>query len=193
VLTIAKSLAKLFTTDASQSSRFASAGLEAHRSVLPPDRRGRLKNGNRSGDFLAAPRCGACTRRGGACRQPAMPNGRCRLHGGLSTGPRTPAGLARSRRARLTHGARSAAVRALLREARAHIRRARTIRARLAGSSAGYGVHRSISNPTDARPVPSCASAKSVFIRSHLCSSVSPLPFLSAGHGVHRSIPESPA
>jgi hypothetical protein len=30
-----------------------------------------------------------------------------------------------------------------------------------------------------------------VFIRAHLCSSVSPLPFLSAGHGVHRSIFDS--
>ncbi len=62
--------------------------------TLPPDRRGRLKNGNGPGDFLAAPRCGARTRCGGACRQPAMTNGRCRMHGGLSTGPRTPEGLA---------------------------------------------------------------------------------------------------
>ena len=28
--------------------------------------------------------CGARTRSGGACRQPAMKNGRCRLHGGKS-------------------------------------------------------------------------------------------------------------
>jgi len=28
--------------------------------------------------------CGARTRQGGACRQPAMRNGRCRLHGGKS-------------------------------------------------------------------------------------------------------------
>jgi hypothetical protein len=28
--------------------------------------------------------CGARTRAGGACRQPAMPNGKCRLHGGKS-------------------------------------------------------------------------------------------------------------
>ncbi|MGE0120425.1 MAG: HGGxSTG domain-containing protein [Dongiaceae bacterium] len=78
---------------------------------LPPERRGRLKNGNRAGDLLAAPRCGARTRCGGECRQPAMPNGRCRLHGGLSTGPHTPEGLARARRARLTHGGYSAHVR----------------------------------------------------------------------------------
>lgn len=28
--------------------------------------------------------CGARTRAGGSCRQPAMKNGRCRLHGGKS-------------------------------------------------------------------------------------------------------------
>lgn len=28
--------------------------------------------------------CGARTRAGGVCRQPAMKNGRCRLHGGKS-------------------------------------------------------------------------------------------------------------
>jgi len=28
--------------------------------------------------------CGAKTRNGGSCRQPAMKNGRCRLHGGKS-------------------------------------------------------------------------------------------------------------
>jgi hypothetical protein len=33
--------------------------------------------------------CGAKTRSGGTCRQPAMPNGRCRLHGG-----KTPGGVA---------------------------------------------------------------------------------------------------
>lgn len=30
--------------------------------------------------------CGARTRAGGNCRQPAMKNGRCRLHGGKSKG-----------------------------------------------------------------------------------------------------------
>src|SRR5436309_13954833 len=48
--------------------------------------RGRLKNGNRSGDPSTAPRCGAKTRSSGVCRQPAMKNGRCRLHGGKSPG-----------------------------------------------------------------------------------------------------------
>ena len=123
-----------------------------HRSKLPPDRRGRLQNGNRSGDFLAAPRCGARTRCGGECRQPAMPNGRCRLHGGLSTGPRTAEGLARCRRARWKHGARSAQVRALLRQAHLQSRRTRALRARLAGSSAGHGVHRLDSASTSRAP-----------------------------------------
>ncbi|MEX1204214.1 MAG: HGGxSTG domain-containing protein, partial [Dongiaceae bacterium] len=72
--------------------------------------RGRLRNGNPSGDFLAAPRCAARTRAGGCCRQPGMANGRCRFHGGKSTGARTPAGLARCRAARLAHGGRAGAV-----------------------------------------------------------------------------------
>ena len=84
---------------------------------LPPDRRGRLRNGASPGDFLAAPRCGARTRAGGCCRQPAMRNGRCRLYGGLSTGPRTAEGRARCARARLKHGAYSRATRGLMRKA----------------------------------------------------------------------------
>jgi hypothetical protein len=82
---------------------------EACRS-LGEGRRGRLNNGNPGGDFLAAPRCGARTRAGCACRQPAMANGRCRFHGGKSTGARTAEGLARVRSARLVHGLRSAEV-----------------------------------------------------------------------------------
>jgi len=76
-------------------------------------RRGRLNNGNPGGDFLAAPRCGARTRAGCGCRQPAMANGRCRFHGGKSTGPRTEAGRARARANRLVHGLRSAELIAL--------------------------------------------------------------------------------
>jgi len=120
---------------------------------LPSARRGRLKNGNPSGDFLAAPRCGAHTHRGGECRQPAMANGRCRLHGGLSTGPRTPAGLARSRRARWKHGARSAEVTALRRAARVQLRRVRALIGHTR-FSAGHGVHRTNSPAT---PCPSRA------------------------------------
>ena len=71
----------------------------------PHDRRhGRLKNGNPSGDFTKAARCGAKTRRGTRCQCPAMPNGRCRLHGGLSTGPKTAEGIERIRRAVTKHG-----------------------------------------------------------------------------------------
>jgi len=123
---------------------------------LPPDCRGRLKNGNPSGDFLAAPRCAARTRCGLTCRQPAMPNGRCRMHGGLSTGPRTAAGLANSRRARWKHGARSAEIGALRREARRHLRRVRALLSAVR-PSAGHGVHRP--NPqlvgAGLRPAPS--------------------------------------
>ena len=57
-----------------------------------------------AGNPTLAPRRGARTRAGAACRQPAMGNGRCRLHGGNSTGPRTEAGLARIRAARTKHG-----------------------------------------------------------------------------------------
>src|SRR5215470_1133484 len=79
----------------------------------PPANRGWLRHGNRPGDFLATPRCGACTRAGGSCRQPATKNGRCRFHGGKSTGPRTAAGLARCRSARLVHGGHAERLRAL--------------------------------------------------------------------------------
>ena len=71
--------------------------------------RGRLRNGNRPGDFSKAPRCGAKTRRGTSCQCPAMANGRCRLHGGLSTGPKTAEGMERIRRAVTKHGRYTAA------------------------------------------------------------------------------------
>lgn len=67
-------------------------------------RRGWLKNGNPPGDFLSAPRCGAKTRKGQPCRQPAMKNQCCRLHGGRSTGPKTREGKERSRMANWKHG-----------------------------------------------------------------------------------------
>ncbi len=75
-------------------------------------RRGWLKNGNPPGDFSKVPRCGARTRRGTACRCPAMANGRCRLHGGLSAGPKTSEGIERIRRAVTKHGRYSARARA---------------------------------------------------------------------------------
>jgi hypothetical protein len=42
--------------------------------------------GNMEGSHYPIPRafCGAKTRTGGSCRQPAMKNGRCRMHGGKS-------------------------------------------------------------------------------------------------------------
>ena len=94
---------------------------------VPRDqRRGKLRNGNPSGDYSKAPRCGAKNRRGTPCQCPAMPNGRCRLHGGRSTGPRTPEGRERSRLAVTKHGRYSAAakdqerrVRELMKECRA--------------------------------------------------------------------------
>ena len=182
-----------------------SAGHGLHRSIsapaspatLPPDRRGHLKNGNRTGDFLAAPRCGARTRCGGECRQPAMRNGRCRLHGGLSTGPRTPEGLARSRRARLTHGRYSAPVRALRTAARAHSRRVRALLA-LAGPSAGHGLHRSkMPFPVGARcarPPSSPTTPSSPASRLNDPRARAARPYTNqttgdtaAGYGVHRS------
>jgi len=69
-----------------------------------------LKNGNRQGNPMNAPRCGAKTRSGRLCKAPAMANGRCRMHGGKSTGPRTPEGLERSRKANFKHGFYSAEV-----------------------------------------------------------------------------------
>ena len=55
----------------------------------------------------SARRCGAKTRAGSPCKQPAMRNGRCRMHGGASTGPRTAEGLERIRAARTKHGLRT--------------------------------------------------------------------------------------
>lgn len=87
-----------------------------------PHRRGCLKNGNRSGDYSKAPRCGARTRRATSCQCPAIRDRkRCRLHGGLSTGPRTLEGLKRVRAAVLKHGRYSTVERevaALVREHR---------------------------------------------------------------------------
>jgi hypothetical protein len=104
----------------------------AHRS-LPTDRRGRLRNGARSGDFLAAPRCGARTRAKSCCAQPAMANGRCRFHGGKSTGPRTAEGRLRCRQAKLQHGGYAAEVKALQRAASIQVKRVGALLAMMAG------------------------------------------------------------
>jgi hypothetical protein len=162
---------------------------------LPPDRRGRLRNGARPGDFLAAPRCGAGTRAGGCCRQPAMRNGRCRLHGGLSTGPRTAEGRARCARARLKHGFYSAEMVALRRAAASHCRRMdaffATARIR---RTAGHGLlpqnlanhsgGKTRTSPTNAPAGARSASSASLRLRGE-SSSGSGAP--TAGRGVLRS------
>ncbi len=106
----------------------------AHTPSAPHANRGTLRHGNPSGDFLAAPRCGARTRAGCPCRQPAMANGRCRLHGGKSSGARTAAGLARVRANRLVHGARTAEIVELRSAAARHGRNLRAL-ARLANAA----------------------------------------------------------
>ena len=67
-------------------------------------------------------RCGAKTRSGGACQNPAIKGrSRCKLHGGRSTGPRTPEGKARSIAAHTKHGRRS----------KVHVEKVRAINAEL--------------------------------------------------------------
>jgi len=180
MLNVLKMLAKRITARAPAPCQFAPAGhgvdgpvSTASAASLALVRRGRLKTGNPPGNFLAALRCGARTRVGGCCRQPAMRNGRCRPHGGLSTGPRTAAGLARSRRARLSHGGRSDPMRALPVDARGHARRVRSLIAFAKGRSAGHGVGRLISQPKTSGVQPRSSAAR---------------PSCPVGHGVHRSV-----
>ncbi len=92
---------------------------------------GPLRNGNPRGNPNLAPRCGARTRAGCACRAPAMTNGRCRMHGGASTGPRTEAGRASLRAARTTHGGYGAESQAALRRTGAFIAETRALLASL--------------------------------------------------------------
>ncbi len=67
-------------------------------------------------------RCGAKTRAGGACQNPAIKGrSRCKLHGGRSTGPTTEQGKARVVAAHTKHGRRS----------RAHIEKVKAINAEL--------------------------------------------------------------
>ena len=92
---------------------------------LHDKRRGRLKNGNPSGDPSKAERCGARNRRGTPCQCPAMANGRCRLHGGLSTGAKTAAGIERIRQAVTKHGRYSKQAKAQRAEYRALLKACR--------------------------------------------------------------------
>jgi hypothetical protein len=136
-------------TEAPATARGASAPLRPRLHAAPGQPRGRLNNANPSGDYLAAPRCGARARSGGSCRQPAMKNGRCRFHGGKSTGARTPQGLARCRAARLVHGGRTARVIAFRSAACHGARRLRRLTGMARRGSfigprpAGHGVDRS--------------------------------------------------
>jgi len=175
----------------------AAASLPPDRRACAPEgasarRRGRLRNGATPGDFLAAPRCGAHTRTGGCCRQPAMKNGRCRMHGGLSTGPRTAEGRARCAAARRIHGFYSAEMVALRRAGTAYCRRMDALFAALKiRRTAGHGVlppnlsNRAGSNagrsPARARTATPSASSASPRLRVKSSSSNDAL---SAGHGV---------
>lgn len=162
--------------------------------AAPGQRRGRLKNGNPAGDYLKSPRCGARTRVGCGCRQPAMANGRCRLHGGLSTGPRTPEGLARCGSARLRHGFRSRDFIAL-RGCAVHA--ARRLRSLTRALSAGHGVDRhnpqssvgarcarAPSSPNSLSPASRLNDPRARAARAYTNQSNGGV---SAGHGVDRS------
>jgi hypothetical protein len=133
---------------ADERRRREAAGEPPKLHAAPGQRRGQLKNGNPAGDYLASPRCGARTRLGGCCRQPAMANGRCRMHGGLSTGAHTPEGQARARAARFVHGCRTAEIIDFRAAAARSARRLAMLTrlAREATAPAGHGVHRSESS-----------------------------------------------
>jgi hypothetical protein len=132
---------------ADERRRREAEGQQPKLHAAPGQRRGQPKNGNPAGDYLAAPRCGARTRLGSGCRQPAMANGRCRMHGGLSTGACTPEGQARARAARFVHGCRTAEI-IDFRSAAARSARRLAALTRLAreAAPAGHGVHRSDSS-----------------------------------------------
>ena len=74
------------------------------------NRRAPIKAGlaTRFGPSWPGHRCGAKTRAGGACQNPAIKGrSRCKLHGGKSTGPRTSEGRAKVTVAHTKHGRRS--------------------------------------------------------------------------------------
>ena len=160
-------------------------GGSPHSASLPASSRGRLNNGNPGGDFLAAPRCGARTRVGCSCRQPAMANGRCRFHGGKSTGPRTAAGRARARTNRLVHGLRSAEMIALAAAAAAAHRR---LGALLAAAASKKKIrHRGHRGHREALPSLARAARNHPSSVLSVSSVVNPSTRSPAGHGVDRS------
>jgi hypothetical protein len=78
----------------------------------------------RPNPFSMRPRCGAKTRTGHGCQQPASGKGRCYLHGGAQ-GSGAPHGNQNARKhGRYAAGAKAErrTVRALIREAKAHMR-----------------------------------------------------------------------
>jgi hypothetical protein len=82
----------------------------------------KIGHATRFGPSWPGRRCGAKTRAGGACQNPAIKNrSRCKLHGGRSTGPRTAEGKARVAATHTKHGRRS----------RAHVEKVKFINAAL--------------------------------------------------------------
>lgn len=74
-------------------------------------------------------RCGAKTRSGTPCKNPAVSGkARCRMHGGRSTGARTPEGRAKLRALHLKHGGSTTEAKA---EARRRAQIGREVRAEL--------------------------------------------------------------
>lgn len=74
-------------------------------------------------------RCGAKTRSGHPCKNPAVRSkARCRMHGGRSTGAKTPEGLAKLRALHWKHGRATTAAKAAAKQ-RAQV--GREIRAEL--------------------------------------------------------------
>ena len=102
----------------------------------PHERKGRLVNqtnhtalieaghATRFGPDWPGRRCGAKTRDGWMCQNPAIGGRtRCKLHGGRSTGPRTPEGKARVAAAHTKHGRRSKANVEKVREINSELKR----------------------------------------------------------------------
>jgi hypothetical protein len=139
-------------------------------------------------------RCGACTRAGGLCRQPAMKNGRCRFHGGKSTGPHTAAGLARSRAARRTHGGYAAEIIDRRRAAAAHAKRVAALAGRLRGQRTEDGRQKASGAKTWRTPpvlvLPAGTFRPLYSVHRPLAGTFRPLSSVlrllnPAGHGVH--------
>lgn len=81
------------------------------------------------GPDWAGQRCGAQTRSGAPCKNPAVTGRqRCRLHGGRSTGAKTPEGRAKLRALHLKHGRSTTEAKA---EARRRAAVGRSVRAEL--------------------------------------------------------------